>query len=57
MTEFGGRLVLGLSWLLHWLPLPLLAWLARGLGSMLYLVGRSRRRVALKNLSLCFPEL
>ena len=57
MTEFGGRLVLGLSWLLHWLPLPLLAWLARGLGSMLYLVGRSRRRVALKNLSLCFPDL
>ena len=57
MTEFGGRLVLGLSWLLHWLPLPVLAWLARGLGSMLYLVGRARRRVALKNLSLCFPDL
>ena len=57
MTEFGGRLVLSLSWLLHWLPLPVLAWLARGLGSMLYLVGRSRRRVALKNLSLCFPDL
>lgn len=57
MTEFGGRLVLGLSWLLHWLPLPLLAWLARGLGSMLYLVGRARRQVALKNLSLCFPQL
>ena len=57
MTEFGSRLVLSLSWLLHWLPLPVLAWLARGLGSMLYLVGRARRRVALKNLSLCFPEL
>ena len=57
MTEFGGRLILGLSWLLHWLPLPVLAWLARGLGNLLYLVGRSRRRVALKNLSLCFPEL
>ena len=57
MTEFGGRLVLSLSWLLHWLPLPVLAWLARGLGNLLYLVGRSRRRVALKNLSLCFPEL
>ena len=57
MTEFGGRLVLSLSWLLHWLPLPVLARLARGLGSMLYLVGRARRRVALKNLSLCFPQL
>ena len=57
MTEFGARLVLGLSWLLHWLPLPWLAWLARGLGNLLYLLGRSRRRVALKNLSLCFPQL
>lgn len=57
MTEFSSRLVLSLSWLLHWLPLPVLAWLARGLGIMLYLVGRARRRVALKNLSLCFPEL
>lgn len=57
MAELGGRFVLGLSWLLHWLPLPVLAWLARGLGNLLYFVGRSRRRVALKNLSLCFPAL
>ena len=57
MAEIGSRVVLGLSWLLHWLPLPVLAWFARGLGKLLYYVGRSRRRVALKNLSLCFPEL
>ncbi len=57
MTELAGRLVLGLSWILHWLPLPVLARLAHGLGSLLFIVGRSRRRVALKNLSLCFPEL
>ena len=57
MAEIGGRIVLGLSWLLHWLPLPVLAWFARGLGKLLYCVGRSRRRVALKNLSVCFPAL
>ena len=57
MTELGGRLILGLSWLMHWLPAPVLAWLAGGLGRVLYLAGRSRRRVALKNLQLCFPEL
>ena len=57
MTEMWGRVILGLSWLLHWLPLPILAWLARGLGNLLYFAGRSRRNVALKNLSLCFPQL
>lgn len=57
MAEIGARLILGLSWLLHWLPLPILARLGHGLGSLLYFIGRSRRRVALKNLSLCFPQL
>jgi Kdo2-lipid IVA lauroyltransferase/acyltransferase len=57
IAEFGGRFILGLTWLLHWLSLPILAWLGRGLGILLYCVGRSRRNVALKNLSLCFPEL
>ncbi len=57
MKRLGGRVVLGLAWLLHFLPLPLLAWLAKGLGRLLFLIGASRRRVALKNLSLCFPAL
>lgn len=57
MKQLGGYLVLGLAWLLHFLPLPLLAWLAQGLGRLLFLIGATRRRVALKNLSLCFPAL
>lgn len=57
MGELGARLALGLSWVLHWLPSPILAGLGRVLGRLLFVVARSRRAVALKNLSLCFPEL
>ena len=32
----ASRAVLGLLWLLHWLPLPWLAALAHRLGSLLY---------------------
>jgi Kdo2-lipid IVA lauroyltransferase/acyltransferase len=53
----GARLFLGLLWLLHFLPLALLAPLGRGLGSLLYVFARSRRRIALRNLALCLPEL
>lgn len=48
--------VLALLWLLHWLPLSLLAPLGRGLGVVLWTLGRSRRHIALRNLELCFPE-
>ncbi|MDR2239160.1 MAG: lipid A biosynthesis acyltransferase [Zoogloeaceae bacterium] len=51
------RLVLALMWLLHWLPLALLAPLGRGLGRLLYRFGRTRRHIALTNLRLCFPEM
>jgi len=44
-------------WLLHWLPLPLLAWLGRGLGLALYMLVGERRHVTLTNLGLCFPRL
>ena len=44
-------------WLLHFLPLPLLALVGQGLGMLFYLIGRERRRVTRINLSLCFPEL
>lgn len=50
------RLVLALLWLLHWLPLPLLALLGRGLGMLLWPFAGDRRRIALRNLELCFPE-
>ena len=57
MKELGIRLGLGLLWLLHWLPLPVLAAIARGLGRLLYRLAGSRRRVALRNLALCFPDM
>jgi len=44
-------------WLLHWLPLPLLAALGRGLGLLLYALVSERRHVTLTNLGLCFPHL
>jgi KDO2-lipid IV(A) lauroyltransferase len=52
----GTRLLLGFLWLLQWLPLSGLAALGRGLGRLLWVVGSSRRRIALRNLELCFPE-
>ena len=52
-----ARLVVFLMWLLHFLPLPLLAALGQGLGWLFYAFGRERRRVARVNLRLCFPEV
>lgn len=51
------RLWLAFMWLVHWLPLPLLAWLGRGLGLLFWCVVRKRRHIVLTNLGLCFPEL
>ncbi|MBV2194821.1 MAG: lipid A biosynthesis acyltransferase [Azonexus sp.] len=50
------RLALVLMWLLHFLPLPLQAALGRGLGLLLYGLAGKRRRIALTNLRLCFPQ-
>lgn len=55
-TSWGAGLLLGVMWLLHKLPLPLLAALGNGAGRLLYLVAGSRREVALRNLALCFPD-
>ncbi|MGV7208169.1 lipid A biosynthesis acyltransferase [Oxalobacteraceae bacterium A2-2] len=51
------RLVLGFMWLLHWLPLPVLGRFGSLVGSLLFLVLRKRRHIALTNLRLCMPEL
>ncbi|MFS2005970.1 lipid A biosynthesis acyltransferase [Duganella sp. CT11-25] len=51
------KLMLGLMWLLHWLPLPLLGRFGAAVGSLLFVVVRSRRHIALTNLRLCMPEL
>ena len=55
MKLFPTYLLVGLLWLLHWLPLPLLPGLGWLLGNALYALGRERRTVALINLRLCFP--
>lgn len=50
------RVALAIIWLLHFLPLALLAPIGRAFGLLLYAVARDRRRIARTNLRLCFPE-
>ena len=52
-----ARSLLAFLWLFHWLPLGVQAALGRALGGLGHALSRSRRRVALRNLELCFPEL
>lgn len=57
VETFGARLLLGLMWCLHLLPLPVLSAVGNGTGRLLYALAGARRKVALRNLELCFPEL
>ncbi|MBA3588813.1 lipid A biosynthesis acyltransferase [Methylibium sp.] len=54
--RLASRATLALLWLLHWLPLPLLALLGRALGVLLWWLAGARRRIALRNLELCFAD-
>lgn len=56
MKNAPAYIGVAILWLLHWLPLPMLRALGRGIGRLLYALGRERRKVALINLRLCFPE-
>lgn len=47
---------LGLLWLIVQLPYPALLWIGRALGALMYRVAGDRRRIAKRNLELCFPE-
>ena len=49
--------LVGIFRLLGFLPFPLLWLLGMGFGYAGYLLAGSRRRVALRNLSICFPDL
>ena len=51
------RILLRIMWLLHWLPLPVLGRIGTAVGSLLFLLLRKRRHIALTNLRLCLPEL
>ena len=48
---------LGVLRIFSFMPLPLLAIIGYLLGTLFYLLHFSRRRIAHKNISLCFPEL
>ncbi len=53
----GGYALLAFLWCFHWLPLGVQAAVGRGLGALLWRAAGSRRRVTLRNLELCLPEL
>ena len=55
--EWAARALLGLLWLLQHLPLRVQAALGCGLGALLHALAGGRRRVALRNVELCLPEL
>jgi len=57
MHALIARSALFLIWLLHFLPLQLLAPLGEAFGLLFYALGRERRRVCLANLEHCFPGL
>ncbi|MDQ3204007.1 MAG: lipid A biosynthesis lauroyl acyltransferase, partial [Pseudomonadota bacterium] len=47
---------LGLLWLIVQLPYPALLFIGRALGAVMYRAAGDRRRIAKRNLELCFPE-
>ena len=51
------RIAVVLLWLLHFLPLAVLAPIGRGLGNLLWMFARERRNVVRTNLRLCFPDM
>ncbi|SED60133.1 lipid A biosynthesis lauroyl acyltransferase [Pseudomonas anguilliseptica] len=48
---------LGLLWLVAQLPYKVLLWLGRCLGRVMYRLASSRRKIAARNLELCFPQM
>ena len=57
LKGLGIRTALGLLYLLQLLPFAMLAATGRGLGRLLFKLAGSRRRIALRNLQLCFPDM
>ncbi|HZD21753.1 MAG TPA: lipid A biosynthesis acyltransferase [Burkholderiales bacterium] len=52
-----SRVVLALMWLVHWLPLGVIAWIGNAVGVVLYWLIPERRRVTRINLAKCFPDM
>ena len=53
----GARIALAVLWLAHGLPLRLQVALGRAVGALLHALAGARRRIALRNIELCLPEL
>ncbi len=47
----------GLLRAVSWLPLPVIAIIGNILGTLVFVLMKSRRNIAIRNLSACFPEL
>jgi KDO2-lipid IV(A) lauroyltransferase len=56
MSEFFTRLGFGFLWLFHWLPLCVQAAIGNIVGWLAYHLAKRRKRIAQRNLELCFPE-
>jgi KDO2-lipid IV(A) lauroyltransferase len=54
--DFLARLLVAALRLLQRLPLALQARIGRGFGALLFLLAHERRRIAQRNLDLCFPH-
>lgn len=54
--QFFTRFGFFFLWLFHWLPLSVQAAAGNALGWLGYRLARRRKRVARRNLELCFPE-
>jgi KDO2-lipid IV(A) lauroyltransferase len=56
LKHLGPRLLVAGLWLIHVLPLAMQASIGRGFGALLHAFGRRRRRIARRNIDLCFPQ-
>lgn len=51
------KLVIFFLWLLHWLPLPILGRIGKGIGTLAYYLMPYRRHIVRTNLRTCFPDM
>lgn len=57
LSRAGAYAGLAMLWLLHWLPLSWQAAIGRGVGALLWRAAGARRRITMRNLELCMPEV
>lgn len=57
MANFGIRIALFLTWCVSFLPVKVISWIGSLVGVITYHMVSKRRKVGIKNLSLCFPDM